>query len=155
MLKQIAILMLILGIFFLGLATADTTRSCKARFVVDVKSIDNAESITYPYFVGHGTTTLFTPNEARKRARGWMERCIGTVILRRDLEDWCCHDHIDDYPFPDGLIQQITNDLCSRYPGHDTILIDLHVIWGGDTGCVEADDWTNTYASSYPIYCRD
>ncbi|MCJ7442913.1 MAG: hypothetical protein MUO26_00005 [Methanotrichaceae archaeon] len=135
--KQIAIIMLILGIMFLGLAAADTTRSCQAQYVVGVRSIDDAEGLTYPSFSGQGTMDYYAPNSARRKAYENLQECI-QAFDHRDREVSYCSEanQIYSYPFADGLIPQIRHDLCSRYPGHDNIMIDLHVLFQGDEGCV-------------------
>ncbi|MCJ7445273.1 MAG: hypothetical protein MUO26_12250 [Methanotrichaceae archaeon] len=85
MTKQIAILMLILGIIFSGLVAADTTRSCKAQYVVSVRSIDDAEGLTYPSFSGQGKMDYYAPNSARRKAYANLQECI-QAFDHRDRE---------------------------------------------------------------------
>jgi Chaperone of endosialidase len=153
--KQIAIIMLILGIIFSGLAAADTTRSCKAQYVVSVRSIDDAEGITYPSFSGQGTMDYYAPNSARRKAYVNLQECI-QAFDNRDREVSYCSEanQIYSYPFAYGLIPQITNDLCSRYPGQDNIVIDLHVLFQGDEGCVPGrNQWNWPAVTNYRINC--
>ncbi|MCJ7444237.1 MAG: tail fiber domain-containing protein, partial [Methanotrichaceae archaeon] len=75
----------------------------------------------------------------------------------RDREVSYCSEanQIYSYPFADGLIPQITNDLCSRYPEHNNIVIDLHVLFQGDEGCVPGrNNWDWPAATNYRINCR-
>ncbi len=90
--KQILII-LIFGIIFLGLVTAqEITRSCQAQYVVKVVEALDVDgrpiSGTYPTyaypFSGKGTVGYYNPNEARRRARDIISmnvfNMIGTTI---------------------------------------------------------------------------
>jgi hypothetical protein len=151
--KQIGLLILISLIIFPGLAAADTTRSCTAQYVVSVKSID--DGITYPSFSGKGTMDYYAPNSARRKAYSNLCECTD-AFDDRDMEISYCSEanQIYSYPFANGLIPQIANDLCSRYPNQSSFMIDLHVLLHGDEGCVPGrNEWDQIVARNYRIDC--
>lgn len=114
---QIRLLMLIALIIFPGLAAADTTRSCTTQYSVSVKSIDGADGITYPAFSGQGTTTIFAPNTARSRARENLDECTWCWYRQDDEAVYCSEaNQIYSYPFTDGALAQITDDICKSLP---------------------------------------
>lgn len=134
---KLSMLILISIMVFWGIAAADTTRSCTAQYFVSIKPSDGTEGITYPPFTGQGTTSIFAPNTARKKARANLDECVCSWSDPDYEERYCSEtNQIYNYPFPDGFLEQVTNDLCSRYPGHRNFIIDLTVVFQGDKGCL-------------------
>ena len=150
---------------FLGLAIGDTTRSCTAQYFVSIKPNDGTEGITYPPFTGQGTTTVYAPNTARKRARENLNECACSWRDPDEEERYCSEtNRIYNYPFPEGLLEQITNDLCGRYPSHRNFIIDLNAVFQGDNGCLGfyppdprfpglSNMWRARLATNYEITC--
>jgi hypothetical protein len=159
------ILILIFILIFSGLVAGDTTRSCTAQYFVSIKPSDGTEGITYPSFTGQGTTTIFAPNTARKKARANLNECACSWRDQDEEERYCSEtNQIYNYPFPEGLLTQITNDLCGRYPGHRNFIIDLNAVFQGDKGCLGFyppdprfpglnNMWSARLATNYEITC--
>ncbi len=126
--RQIAILMLILGTAFLGLAAAkDYTRSCDCQMSVAVNGVNghtvvDGPSKTYA-FSGKGTVGYYNPNEARRRARHNLDECIQAAWDNRNgvwpPSECTVANQIYDYPFTNGLIPEITYDICNDHPDYN------------------------------------
>jgi hypothetical protein len=161
--KQTAILILILGITFVGISAAkDYTRSCDCQYSVGVGTANgdtvDGPSYTYPLFSGQGTVGYYNPNEARRRARHNLDECIQAAWDHRDgvSRPTECTDanQIFNYPFPMGLIPKIRDDVCNSNPDYDWFTMGLAAGFYGNTGCLlDRNLWNTIIATNYRINC--
>lgn len=152
--KHVGLLILVSLIIVSGLAVADTTRSCKAQYIVSVRYPEGGtDGIGYPFFSGQGTMDYYAPNSARKKAYSNLCECSDAFDDREREVVYCSEaNQIYGYPFDNGLIQQIRSDFCGNRT--DNIIIDLHLILQGDEGCVPGrNEWDQIIVRDYPIFC--
>lgn len=161
--KQMLILILIFGIAFLGLAAAkDYTRSCGCQYSVGVSTANgnsvDGPSFSYPSFSGQGTVGYYNPNEARRRARHNLDECIQAAWEHRDMTSMpteCTEaNQIFSYPFNNGLIPRIRNDVCSSNLDYNWFTMGLSAVFSGDTGCyLDRNLWNTIITTNYRVNC--
>jgi hypothetical protein len=161
--KLIVTLMLILGIFFLGLVAAkDYTRSCDCQYSMSVNAANgdpvDGPSNSYPSFSGKGTVGYYNPNEARKRARHNLDECIQAAWEHRDgvsKPTECTESNqIFSYPINNGLIPKIRMDVCNSNPDYDWFTIGISATFSGDNGCLlDRNLWNTNIISNYRVNC--
>lgn len=160
---QIAILMLILVTAFSGSVTAkDYTRSCDCQLNLGVDTVNghsvvNGPSKTYA-FSGQGTVGYYNPNEARRRARHNLDECIQSAWDNRNgvwVPSECTEaNQIYDYPFTNGLIPQITNEICNEHLDYNWFTMALSATFSGNTGCLlDRNLWLTNIITNYRVNC--
>jgi len=132
--RNITISFLLLALMLLlpfGVVNAkDYVRACQAEYSVKVKTLKGGYLGTRVFkFSGKGKVGWYAPNKARERARANIEQCVTKAWEKRHLaskpSECSESNRIYNYPFSGGLHPEITYAVCSSYPGHQSLSIDL------------------------------
>lgn len=134
------------------------TRSCKATIGYTATTPSGVRlGGGSAAFTGKGTVGWYAPNTARERARENIDECLAAAWANRDVNNnpAACRqtNQIYNYPYPNGLNAGLTRVVCRANPGHDRVLIDLSVLFEGQTGCTPNNSWGQTIARRYVIDC--
>ncbi len=143
-----------------GVAAKDYTRSCTATYVISATTPTGARLTGANFsFTGKGTVGYYAPNTARERALKNINECVDDAWAHRlgtSVPRACTSSNqIHGYPFT-GLHVGIMQAVCLANRGHDQILINLHVGYDGDTGCIAYPNiWRRLITQAYTINCPD
>lgn len=116
------------------------TRACNAHYFAEPTSIDG-RTVRLPVnsnFTGRGTTSIYAPTTARKKARANIVECIRAHWQTRTggiIPNLCTHiNQIYNYDL-NYIEASLTNRICTANPGHRYITARVGAIIRGDRGC--------------------
>ncbi|THB79847.1 MAG: hypothetical protein D6B25_00215 [Desulfobulbaceae bacterium] len=139
-----------------SIASAKTyTRSCGAKYTVSPSSF-RGTSWSFS-FTGKGKIGYYNPNKARERARRNIDECIDTHWARRTATGRpaeCSQSNLI-YNYPVGsMIVDLSTNICRLNPGHDTIRVNIGVLYSGKAGCTLSNNsWQRNVVRNFQVHC--